>query len=307
MNIYQSAAKPGTRLKESSRITAVGALLNILLSIAKIAAGIIGRSQAIVSDGIHSLSDLFSDIIVVVGSLISSKPNDSSHNYGHGKFEALCALMIGGVLGAVGFGIGYASVMEIIEILQGKSVESPGIVALAAAVVSIVTKEILFRATLKTGKKINSSVVIANAYHHRSDAFSSIGTALGVGGAIVLGEKWVILDPAAGLIVSGIIIFETLKIVRENLNELLERSLPEETAEKIITLAASVPGVYSPHNLKTRKVGCQYVIDLHIRVDAGITIEKGHEISHQVEELIRENLGNDLIFYAHIEPRTLET
>lgn len=304
MNAKRSPEEFQSRLKQSNRITLAGAILNILLSACKIAAGILGRSQAIVSDGIHSLSDLVSDLIVVAGSFFSSKPDDSSHNYGHGKFEAFSALIIGGILGSVGLGIGYSSVMEIIGILQGKRVEGPGMIALAAALVSIAVKEILFRYTLTVGEKINSSVVIANAYHHRSDALSSIGTAAGVGGAILLGEGWILLDPAAGLIVCGIIIFESFRIVRDNVNELLESSLPEEVVEKIITLSESVPGVHSPHKLRTRKVGCQYVIDLHICVDPQMSIDEGHTISHKVEELIRENINSDIIFYAHIEPYT---
>ncbi|MBB6478956.1 cation diffusion facilitator family transporter [Spirochaeta isovalerica] len=268
----------------------------------KIVAGILGHSQAMIADGIHSLSDLGTDIVVIVGMFIASRPKDESHNYGHGKYETLSALIIAILLSIVGLGIGYSGVTSAMGIFQGRLIIKPHIVTLLSALISIIVKESLFRYTIKKGKKINSSAVIANAYHHRSDAFSSLGAAAGISGAILMGDKWVILDPVACVIVSFFIIKEALHIGKNSINELLEVSLPVEIQNEILNIAASVPEVQQPHNLKTRRIGNISAVDMHILLDSEISIEHGHSIAHKVEEAIKEELGDDMIFSIHIEP-----
>lgn len=290
------------RLKQANKTTGIGAILNIALSLTKIIAGIFGHSQAMVADGIHSLSDLGSDIVVIIGMFLASRPKDSSHNYGHGKFETLSALIIAVILSTVGVGIGYSGITSAMGILLEDQLIKPHIVTFIAAIISILVKESLFRYTIKKGRKINSSAVIANAYHHRSDAFSSLGAALGIGGAILLGNKWVILDPIACVIVSLFIIKEAFHIGKTSINELLEVALPEEIQDKILQIAALIPEVDKPHNLKTRRIGSISAVDLHIRIDPELTVEKGHSIAHKVEVAIKKELGNEMIFSIHIEP-----
>ena len=290
------------RLKQANKTTGIGAILNIGLSLAKTVAGIFGHSQAMVADGIHSLSDLGSDIVVIIGMFLASRPQDSSHNYGHGKFETLSALIIAVFLSIVGFGIGYSGITSAMGILLEDQIIKPHIVTFISAIISIIVKEGLFHYTIKKGRKINSPAVIANAYHHRSDAFSSLGAAVGIGGAILLGNKWVILDPIACVIVSLFIIKEAFHIGKISINELLEVALPEEIQDKILQIAALIPEVDKPHNLKTRRIGNISAVDLHILIDSNITVENGHSIAHKVEAAIKEKLGNDMIFSIHIEP-----
>ncbi|MDA3938269.1 MAG: cation diffusion facilitator family transporter [Spirochaetia bacterium] len=302
MRNTNSSTKSKERLKHANKTTAIGAILNIALSLAKIIAGIFGHSQAMVADGIHSLSDLGSDIVVIIGMFLASRPKDSSHNYGHGKFETLSALIIAVFLSIVGFGIGYSGISSAMGILQEEQVIKPHIVTFIAAIISIIIKEGLFRYTIKKGREINSSAVIANAYHHRADAFSSLGAAIGIGGAILLGDKWVILDPIACVIVSVFIIKEAFHIGKISINELLEVALPEEIQDKILQIAALIPGVDEPHNLKTRRIGNISAVDLHILLDSNITVENGHSIAHKVEGAIKKELGDEMIFSIHIEP-----
>lgn len=302
MRNTNSSTNSKDRLKQANKTTGIGAILNITLSLAKIIAGIFGHSQAMIADGIHSLSDLGSDIVVIIGMFLASRPKDSSHNYGHGKFETLAALIIAVFLSTAGLGIGYSGITSALGILLEDQIIQPHIVTLFAAIISIIVKEGLFHYTIKKGRKINSSAVIANAYHHRSDAFSSLGAALGIGGAILLGNKWVILDPVACVIVSIFIIKEAFHIGKISINELLEVALPEEIQDKILQIAALIPEVDKPHNLKTRRIGNVSAVDLHILVDSNITVEKGHSIAHKVEAAIKKKLGNDTICSIHIEP-----
>lgn len=298
----QTKINSNERLKKANKVTINGTLLNILLSIIKITVGVFGNSQAMIADGIHSLSDVGSDIAVFAGMFLASAPKDSDHNYGHGKFETLSTLIIGLILGTVGIGIGYSSTSTIIGLLQGEQLDKPHILPLIAAIVSVIVKEGLFRYTIKEGRNINSPAVIANAYHHRSDAYSSIGTAFGIGGAIILGNKWVILDPLAGLIVCVFILKEAIQIIKNSLNELLEAAIPMEMQKVILDSANSVPGVYRPHNLRTRRIGNIFAIDLHICVKPYTSVENAHFISDNVEQKIRTKLGNGTVFNIHIDP-----
>lgn len=291
-----------SRLKQINKVTIVGFFVNLLLTIAKVIAGIIGKSSAMVADGIHSLSDFATDIIVLVFVKYSSKDLDQDHKYGHGKFETFATMIIAFALLAVGIGIFWSGLNKVIAALKGEIIEQPGIIALYAALVSIVSKEALYWYTVNTGKKVNSQAVIANAWHHRSDAFSSIGTALGISGAIFLGEKWRVLDPIAGIIVSFFIIKVAWDIAKPSIKELLESSLPEETENEISDLIKNVQGVKNFHKLKTRKIGNTYAIEAHVRVDKDLSVEASHNIASEIEKLLREKFGIQTHIGIHIEP-----
>lgn len=290
------------REKEIRRITLWGAVVNIVLTAGKIVAGIAGRSAAMIADGIHSLSDLFSDAVVLLFTHISSKGKDRDHSFGHGKFETLATLIVSIILIAVGGNLMSNGVRSIIGLFNGIEIPKPGYIALVAAAVSIVLKEWLYHATVRVGKKTGSTVVIANAWHHRSDALSSIGSLIGIGGAIVLGDKWTVLDPLASCIISIAIIVVAVKMALPSLAELLETSLPEDIEKEIIQITSSVKGVNDIHDLKTRRNGISFIIDAHIVVNPEISIVEAHDISTEVEEALRTKYGPETQLSIHVEP-----
>ena len=290
------------RAQEIRKITVIGAIVNIILTLLKIIAGVFGRSAAMVADGIHSLSDLLSDIVVLAFTHISSKGKDKDHSFGHGKFETLATLIVSVILAAVGGRLMVNGVKSIIEAINGNSIPVPGTIALWAAIISIVSKEILYQATIRTAKRANSPVAMANAWHHRSDALSSIGSLAGIAGAMVLGENWTILDPIASCCISIAIIIVAVKMALPSLEELLETSLPDEIEKDIISVANSVQGVENIHELKTRRNGVSYIIDAHIVVNPRISVTEAHNIATDVENAIREKYGNETQINTHIEP-----
>lgn len=290
------------REKKIYRVTIMGSIVNTVLLAFKFAAGILGHSAAMIADAVHSLSDFLTDIVVLVFVKISSKPRDDGHAYGHGKYETLATAFIGLTLFAVGVMIGAEGIRKIWHVAHGGVLESPGWIALAAAVASIVLKELVFRISYKVGKDTQSDLVIANAWHHRSDALSSIGTGLGIGGAILLGHKWAILDPLAAVVVSVFIIIAAVKLLGESLGELLEKSLPKETERKIIEIAASEEGVSDIHRLMTRKIGRRIAIEMHVRMPGDDSLEKAHSRASDIERRLREEFGADTHIMIHIEP-----
>lgn len=284
------------------RVTLVGSVANLLLLIFKFVAGIVGHSAAMLADAVHSLSDFVTDIIVLVFVRISSKPEDEGHDYGHGKYETLATAIIGIILVLVGFGIFWNGVQSIWSFLQGESLSEPGMLALVAAVVSIVVKELLYQYTVLRGKSLNSQAVVANAWHHRSDALSSIGTAVGIGGAILLGPTWRVLDPIAAVVVSGFIMKVAVQLLIPCLDELLEKSLPAEVENKIVETILSFPGVSSPHHLRTRRIGSNYAIEVHVRMDGRISLEEAHHTATQIELKLKELFGKNTHVGIHVEP-----
>lgn len=290
------------REKEIRNITVWGAVVNIVLTVGKIIAGIYGRSAAMMADGIHSLSDLFSDVVVLLFTHISSKEKDRHHSFGHGKFETLATLIVSLILVTVGVNLMSSGVKSIIAFFKGQALPEPGYIALAAAVVSIVAKEILYHATIRTGKKTGSTVVIANAWHHRSDALSSIGALIGISGSIILGKNWAILDPLASCAISVAVIVVAVRMAIPSLAELLETSLPEDVEAEIISTAFEVNGVKDIHDLKTRRNGMSFIIDAHIVVDPEISIVEAHDIATDVEDALRERYGHQTQLSIHIEP-----
>ncbi len=291
-----------TRIEKANKVTWTGFFVNTILMICKLSAGIVGKSEAMIADGIHSLSDLGTDMVVLFGFRFVGKPPDEDHDYGHGKFETLTATIVGIILIIVGFGIIWASAVSIYDFIKGIPLEKPEWIAFYAALLSIVSKEILYRYTISTGRKINSQAIIANAWHQRSDALSSVGALIGIGGAILLGEKWYILDPAAAILVSILIIKVGIEITRKGTSELLESSLDGEEENKILSIANNVAGAENPHKLKTRKVGNNIAIDIHIEVREDLTITDAHNIASSVEDRLKNTFGDETHISVHIEP-----
>lgn len=290
------------REKDIRNITLWGSCINLLLTIFKVAAGFFGRSSAMIADAIHSLSDLLSDAVVLIFVRFSSKGKDKDHSFGHGKFETLATLIVSLILIVVGGKLMSSGVKSIMGALNGETIPTPGYLALIAAAVSILSKEIIYHLTVRVGKRTNSPVVIANAWHHRSDALSSIGSLIGIGGAILLGEKWTILDPLTSCLISISIIVIAVKMSIPSLAELLETSLPEDIEQGIIDTALTVDGVNDIHELKTRRNGVSFIIDAHISVNPEISIVEAHDIATEVEEAIKAKYGNETQINIHIEP-----
>lgn len=284
------------------QVTLLGGLANVVLLVFKFIAGIVGGSAAMIADAAHSLSDFLTDIVVLVFVKLSSKPQDYGHDYGHGKYETLATAIIGAVLFATGAMICIEGVSTVIDFFHGKVIEIPGVIALVAAVVSIVVKEITFRVTVKAGRKLDSQVLIANAWHHRSDALSSIGTTIGIGGAIILGEKWTVLDPIAAAIVGLLIIRAAYTLVHNATGELLEESLPENIKNEIISIATDEPEVSGIHHLCTRRIGSLYAIEMHIRMPGQLSLYVAHEHATNIERRLRERFGNLTHVNIHVEP-----
>ena len=291
------------RNKEIYKVTMVGGVVNVILLLFKFVAGILGHSAAMVADAVHSLSDFVTDVIVIVFVHISGKPKDKSHDYGHGKYETLAMTIIGLALLAVAIGIVYGGLMKIIDWMNGHELQAPGMLALWAALLSVVLKEGVYRYSMREARKLQSQAVEANAWHHRSDALSSIGTAIGIGGAIFLGQRWTVLDPIASVVVGLFIIKVAIFLLRDGIGDLMEQSLPDEVETEILQLAASVDGVCEPHDLRTRRIGNHYAIELHILMDGNITLCEAHDKASEVEDLLRQHYGNDTHIAVHVEPK----
>lgn len=290
------------REKEIYKVTLTGSAVNAVLIVLKFIAGFVGRSSAMVADAVHSLSDFISDVVVLIFVKISGKPKDKGHDYGHGKFETLATVIIGIMLIGAGIGLMINGIEAVIRSLNGASLERPTMLALIVAVASILSKEWLYRYTLRTGNKINSQAVVANAWHHRSDAVSSLGTLIGIAGAMFLGDRWRILDPIAAIVVSVLIIKSGYDIVKPCISELLEASLPEDNEKRIISLVTSVPGILAVHNLRTRRIGNGIAVDLHAKMDGNLTLTEAHEKATAAENAIKRTFGSNAIINIHMEP-----
>lgn len=285
------------------RITLAGSIVNIVLLVFKFIAGMLGHSAAMIADAIHSLSDFLTDIIVIVFVRLSSKPADHDHDYGHGKYETLATSVIGMALAVVAVMLGWDGIEKIIYVMQGNQLESPGIIALWAAILSIVLKEWIFRATRKVAKEENSKALEANAWHHRSDALSSIGTAVGIGGAVMLGNNWAILDPIAAIVVCILIIVTAFKIIRQASGELLEESLPKDIEDRIEQIAYQDPLVSDIHKLHTRRIGNIIAIEMHLRMPSDVTLAESHIHANSIEKSLKQEFGNGTHIMLHIEPK----
>ncbi|MCQ2342783.1 MAG: cation diffusion facilitator family transporter [Paludibacteraceae bacterium] len=294
--------RKNSREKQIANVTICGAGVNLLLTIAKMAAGVWGHSAAMVADAVHSLSDLISDFVVLVMVHIAGQDTDKNHDYGHGKFETLATVAVALLLLVVGGRLIAHGIEQIRYVAQGGTLARPGMIALWAALVSIITKEILYQWTAHVGRQVNSQAVIANAWHHRSDALSSIGALIGIGGAILLGGKWTVLDPIVGCVISVVIIAVAVKMLLPALSELTEASLSDEVEQHITQLATAVSGVEDVHNLKTRRSGPNIIIDLHIVVNGEKTVREAHDITIDIENALRNEFGEETQISIHVEP-----
>lgn len=290
------------REKKIYRVTLMGSVVNVILLVFKFIAGILGGSAAMIADAVHSLSDFLTDIIVIAFVRISSKPEDEDHDYGHGKYETLATSIIGLALLMVGLYIFYNGARQIWDVMHGAEIEQPGLVALIAAIVSILLKEWTYRFTVSVGKKVESPAVIANAWHHRSDALSSIGTAIGIGGAILLGKGWAVLDPVAALVVSVFIVKTALGLLSTSSGELLEKSLPKEVEKEIVDIVESEPEVSEVHHLCTRRIGSNIAIEMHIRMPGEISLKDSHTRASNIERKLRQHFGEHTHINLHVEP-----
>ena len=292
-----------SREKEIYKVTLVGGFVNMLLLLFKFVAGVVGHSAAMIADAVHSLSDYVTDIIVLVFVKISSKPKDKTHDYGHGKYETLALTVIGLALMAVAIGIIVEGSLKIVTWVRGETLEAPGMLAFWAAIVSIVMKEAVYQYSIIKARKLSSKAVEANAWHHRSDALSSIGTAVGIGGAIFLGQRWTILDPIASVVVGAFIVKVAYGLLKNGIGDLMEQSLPEKIENEILDMVSQLPGVYEPHDLRTRRIGNHYAIELHILMEGDISLKEAHEKASEVEDLLRQHYGEETHVAVHVEPR----
>ena len=291
-----------TREQGIYRTTLIGGVANLLLVGLKFAAGIAGRSAAMVADAVHSLSDFITDIVVLIFVGISARPQDESHDFGHGKFETLATLFIGLALAAAAVGIVVSGATKFASWLRGEDLPGPGKLALWAALISIGVKELLYRYTVARGRKLESPALVANAWHHRSDALSSIGAAIGIGGAIILGDRWTVLDPLASIVVGAMLVKVAWDLLGPSLGELTEQSLPQATEKEIIDLICSVPGVSDPHNLRTRRIGKRIAAEVHVRMDGNMSLSEAHAKATMIEKAYKKRFGEDSHIIIHTEP-----
>ena len=291
------------REDEIARVTLVGSVVNLLLVGLKAVAGVAGHSAAMVSDAVHSLSDFVTDIVVLIFVRVSARPQDDDHDYGHGKYETIATLFIGLALAAAAVGIVVAAARKLAAWFQGEELPAPGALALWAALISIVVKEILYQYTRIKGRKLDSPALEANAWHHRSDALSSVGAAIGIGGAILLGQRWTVLDPLASIAVGAMLVKVAWDLLGPSVGELTDSSLPADTEEEMLRIIRSVEGVEDPHNLRTRRVGNRIAAEVHIRLDGGQTLAEAHEKASEVERRFKERFGAQSHLIVHMEPR----
>ncbi len=290
------------REKEIYKVTLVGSAGNVALLTFKFFAGILGHSSAMIADAVHSLSDFITDIIVLIFVKISAKPQDDSHDYGHGKFETIASFVIGLALVAAATGIVITGALKLVDWAGGEQLPAPGKLALWAALFSILVKEVLFQYTVRKGKKLNSQAVVANAWHHRSDAFSSIAATIGIAGAIFLGDRWTVLDPLASVIVGIFLVKVAVTLLKTSIAELTECSLPQETEQEIEDIIKSTSGVTEPHNLRTRHIGNRIAIEVHIRMNGNLTLNEAHEKTTTIEQQLKQRFGNNTHITIHMEP-----
>lgn len=292
----------GKRERKIYKITFIGSIVNLLLLFFKFIAGIAGHSSAMIADAVHSLSDFITDVIVIVFVRIAGKPVDADHTYGHGKYETLASVIVGILLCIVGVGLAWHGMEKTWAFFNGERLESPTYIALAAAFVSIVSKEVLFQYTVRAGKHIDSPALIANAWHHRSDAMTSVASLIGIGSAMLLGPEWSVLDPIAAVVVSGFIIKAALSLMKTGLDELLEKSLAEKERIEISEIIRNTPGVSSFHRLRTRRIGAKTAIDMHVKMPGDISLRQAHDIASLIEGKLKERYGADTYIGIHMEP-----
>lgn len=290
------------REKEIYKVTLVGSAGNVALLTFKFIAGVLGHSSAMIADAVHSLSDFITDVVVLAFVHVSAKPQDEDHDYGHGKYETFASFIIGLALIAAATGIIVSGAAKLIDWARGEQLTEPGWLALAAAIISIVVKEVLYRYTAKSGKRLDSQALVANAWHHRSDALSSIAATVGIGGAILLGNRWTVLDPLASVVVGVMLVKVSFGLLRSSVGELTESSLSSDIEREIEEIICSFPDVSEPHNLRTRRIGNRFAIEAHVRMDGNLPLTVAHERASAIEERLRQRFGRETHVTIHMEP-----
>ncbi len=293
--------QPAERNIEEKRCTLVGLTSDVGLSMLKIAAGLFGRSSAILADGIHSISDTVTDALVYAMVRLSGKGIDERYRYGRGKYETLAAFLISIILVVVALGLMSEGIQDVWLAIKGEALERPHNIALMVGIFAVIVKEGLYHYTRLKGKKTGSTALAAYAWHHRADALSTAATLLGVAGAMFLGERWRVLDPIAAIAVSVLILVLAYRMGRPAVEELLEVSLPQDEQDKISSIINSTPGVKSFHNLRTRRNGNLRVVDIHIKVDGDLSVSDSHDITRKIERELGNELG-EVMTNIHVEP-----
>lgn len=291
-----------SRERDIYKVTMVGSAGNVALLAFKFAAGVLGHSSAMIADAIHSLSDFITDVVLLAFVHMSAKPQDEDHDYGHGKYETFATLIIGLAIMAAATGIIISGVDKLVDWVGGRQLAAPGWLALAAALLSIVVKEVMYRYTVRRGKALDSPALVANAWHHRSDALSSIGAAVGIGGAILLGNRWTVLDPLASVVVGLLLLKVAIGLLRSSVGELTEHSLSSEVEKEIEDIICSYPDVSDPHNLRTRRIGNRFAIEVHVRMDGNSTLTAAHNRATAIEQRLRQRFGKQTHISIHMEP-----
>ena len=290
-----------SRNSEEKRCTLVGMTCDVTLSALKIATGIVGRSSAILADGIHSISDTVTDALVYAMVRLSGKGPDERYRYGRGKYETLAAFLISLILVVVALGLMHEGAHDVWAAVQGATLERPHNIALIVGIIAVIVKEGLYHYTRLKGRKTGSSALKAYAWHHRADALSTAATLLGVAGAMFLGERWRVLDPIAAIAVSVLILVLAYRLGRPAVEELLEVSLPDNEKDTITDIVSQVNGVKAFHNLRTRRNGNLRVMDMHIKVDGDLSVTDSHNITREIERQLSDALG-EVLTNIHVEP-----
>ena len=291
-----------TRQQRIYQVTLLGSIVNVFLLLIKLAAGLLGHSSAMVADAIHSLSDFLTDIVVILFVHWSGKPADEDHDYGHGKYETIATSLIGMALLIVAIGLGWNSMQTMWQWFTGYTLPLPKTIALWTPLISIVLKEWIFRITRRVARLTDSQALEANAWHHRSDALSSIAALAGIGGAILLGGQWAVLDAVAALAVSIYIAVMAIRLIRQSYGELLEESLPAETERHIREIVYGDNHVNDVHNLYTRRIGSSIAIEMHLRLPGSMSLKEAHDHVSAIEDRLIETYGDNTHIMIHIEP-----
>ena len=291
-----------TRQQRIYQVTLLGSIVNVFLLLIKLAAGLLGHSSAMVADAIHSLSDFLTDIVVILFVHWSGKPADEDHDYGRGKYETIATSLIGMALLIVAIGLGWNSMQTMWQWFTGYTLPLPKTIALWTALISIVLKEWIFRITRRVARLTDSQALEANAWHHRSDALSSIAALAGIGGAILLGGQWAVLDAVAALAVSIYIAVMAIRLIRQSYGELLEESLPAETERHIREIVYGDNHVNDVHNLYTRRIGSSIAIEMHLRLPGSMSLKEAHDHVSAIEDRLIETYGDNTHIMIHIEP-----
>ncbi|MDO5581173.1 MAG: cation diffusion facilitator family transporter [Planctomycetia bacterium] len=310
MNLLSEKQNPFTEQEQTSalnRITWFGMIINFLLTILKFLAGVFAHSQVLIADAVHSLSDLITDLALLIGVRFWNRPADSDHPNGHAKLETMITLFIGSVLFLVGLGLIKSGMNSIHDIISGHPLDQPGSFALVAACISIVLKEWLYRITRQCGIKYRSSALIANAWHHRSDALSSIPAAVAVLGCLLFGKQYAFLDPVGTILVSCMILYAAFEIVRPAFSTLIDQGIPEDKVEVIRKEVLSFDSITDVHKIRTRPLGSgRYAIDLHIHVDPEMSVRKAHHLSHEIQDSLCAKNSEIVDVVVHVEPNILD-